>query len=160
MSLFGYDNPVVRQLIYHVKTVGSRKSIKMVGIMLAMTLKNIADNTPVTLIPRSSSRFIKYGFDQTELISETYVRLVPHANYIKLFDRRSYSKPQKQLRSNERQKNAHNSLYVTQARSPREIVVIDDIITTGSTANAACSLLKKKGAKEISLVFIAGGKQQ
>ncbi len=58
----------------------------MLGIILAMNLKNLADGTPVTFIPRASSRFVRHGFDQAESMLQTFVRLVPHAEFISCSD--------------------------------------------------------------------------
>lgn len=67
-----------------------------------------------------------------------------------------YNKRQSKLSKKERITNRKNSFFFKQKiMLPETVILIDDIISTGSTANACAKLLKENGVKKVFGVFIA-----
>jgi ComF family protein len=61
---------------------------------------------------------------------------------------------QRELTRSERRRNVAAAFRAV-GPSPQRVVLIDDIYTTGATANAAASLLRKAGAREVEVVTFA-----
>jgi ComF family protein len=61
---------------------------------------------------------------------------------------------QRELTRAERRRNVAAAFRAVGA-APRRVTLIDDIYTTGSTANAASSALRKAGAREVEVVTFA-----
>ncbi len=74
------------------------------------------------------------------------------ASYVK---RIKYTKPQSSLNQKSRHRNMNGAFYVQKLFEIRHVAIIDDIITTGSTANSLSKELKQQGIKHISLWALA-----
>jgi predicted amidophosphoribosyltransferase len=46
-------------------------------------------------------------------------------------------------------------VYTPGARAPASVCLVDDVYTTGATANAAASALRKAGARAVEVVTFA-----
>ncbi len=61
---------------------------------------------------------------------------------------------QRGLSRTERRRNAAAAFAATGSVSAR-VLLVDDVYTTGATANAAASALRKAGAREVAIVTFA-----
>lgn len=160
--LFGFSDETVERAIYHLKmqnckacrTFFANAAGEVVEEMLAGKKTDIC----LSHIPRSISLFNKFGFDQSEEVLRTFVRLYPFANLIRLFERdKRYKSPQKTLDKKQRLINAEKSLkLLPNSDIPNHIIIFDDMITTGATASTASRLLSENGKRDVSFVFLAG----
>jgi predicted amidophosphoribosyltransferase len=62
--------------------------------------------------------------------------------------------PQRGLGRLERRRNVRE-VFTARAGSPRKVLLIDDVYTSGATANAAASALRRAGAREVHVVTFA-----
>ena len=61
---------------------------------------------------------------------------------------------QRELTRNERRRNVATAFLATR-NVPARVVLVDDVYTTGATADAAASALRKAGAREVEIVTLA-----
>ena len=61
---------------------------------------------------------------------------------------------QRELTRVERRRNVASAFRAV-AAAPRRVTLVDDIYTTGATANAAAAALRKAGAREVHVVTFA-----
>jgi ComF family protein len=61
---------------------------------------------------------------------------------------------QRELTRNERRRNVA-AAFRAAGPAPRRVTLVDDIYTTGATANAAASVLRKAGARKVEVVTFA-----
>ena len=74
------------------------------------------------------------------------------------FIRYKDTSPQKMLDEKERKKNLRNAFaWKDRRRPPANILLIDDIYTTGNTIDSAAITLKKAGAKKVYFLTIIIG---
>jgi competence protein ComFC len=59
------------------------------------------------------------------------------------------------LKGKEREENIKNIFYINEKKLPDEIILFDDVITTGSTLKECAKLLRKNGVKEIYSISLA-----
>jgi len=83
--------------------------------------------------------------------------------YTKIVERIHDTKPQKQLNPGERKSNLKkafrgNLKEYQRAGMPKRVLLVDDIYTTGSTAEAVTAALKQLGIREVYVFCIAIGK--
>jgi len=114
-------------------------------------------------IPLSRQRYKERGYNQAELICESLVDLDKDVNF--KFEKNILIKPKEtkhQARIHnrgERLKNIIGSFAIKNTEKNllknRNIILIDDIITTGATLTEARKTLKKAGARKIIAFTVA-----
>jgi ComF family protein len=113
---------------------------------------------PVPLHPR---RFREREFNQSEELARSLARLsgLPFARVLR---RTRYTSTQAALRREDRLGNLKGA-FALRWRAPRltagrAILLIDDVLTTGSTANACSAVLRKAGGAEmVAILTVARG---
>ena len=68
------------------------------------------------------------------------------------------TKSQKKLNAMQRRKNLEKAFLVTKNIRGKDILVIDDVYTTGSTIDAMAGCLRKRGAKNIYFLTVCIGR--
>ncbi len=106
-------------------------------------------------VPVHPSRLSQRGYNQAQLIAEELEKLsgIPVEN--ELVFRRKKTAPQKELSAAQRYRNMREAFGCTQAPVPKRILIVDDILTTGSTADVIAHILMSKGAERIDVVCAA-----
>ena len=109
-------------------------------------------------IPLHRRRRRTRGYNQAELVARHLGKLANLQVDTKSVIRVNYTRPQKELSQKERQKNLRNAFRVTKHWKPgKNILLIDDIYTTGSTINSVAEVLKEKGAQKVWFLTISIG---
>ncbi len=159
ITLFDYTHESVQKAIFHIKKIKCSKCINFFAEIVGETTKDLGIQR-IAYIPRSRKLYKTYGFDQSEMVISTFVRGCDNIELVELFERnKRHSTPQKTLSYDDRFINAKRSLQLrSDAEVPKSIIVFDDIMTTGATAETAAELLKAGGADNIALLFLAGAK--
>lgn len=105
----------------------------------------------VTWAPTSSVRQRQRGYDQSELLARAVAtRLGIKCRRLLYRDR---SAPQT---GRNREQRLHGPIFRARPmRRPYRVLVIDDVVTTGSTLRAAAHALDLAGAKEVCLLAVA-----
>ncbi len=168
-SLFSYKDPLVRTLIWQIKYKRDKKLIDAVGKLLYEAILAdlgekkffISDRIILIPIPMSTSRRKERGFNQTEEIAEVIIKMddekILEYTSVTLIKTKETSSQTKTKSKRERLENLKNSFSVTEKEkvTNKTIILIDDVITTGSTISEARRVLKEAGAKEIYAYTIA-----
>lgn len=95
------------------------------------------------------------GFNQTELIAKKLARLLD-LTFSDILQRTKYTKPQSELSKKDRQKNVENIFSVKpNIIVPNNVILFDDVWTTGSTLKNAAKTLKKEGVKDVWAMTLA-----
>ena len=109
-------------------------------------------------VPMYSKKEKLRGYNQTVLIAREIAKAYRNLIYDgKSLQKIKDTKMQSSLNKTERRKNIKNAYKVVnqQKIKDKKIVLLDDIYTTGATANECSKMLKQAGAKEILVVTIA-----
>lgn len=111
----------------------------------------------VTWAPLSKRRLRKRGYDQARLIAETAAKL-QNKPCVRTLEKRRNNPPQSSLDGAEKRRaNAAGVYRCTEADKikGKTILIIDDIVTTGSTLSECAKVLKGAGAAEIYAAAVA-----
>ena len=97
------------------------------------------------------------GYNQAHLIASAFAQKsgLPYLDTILM--RTIHQDSQVGLSGKERRRSLKNAfeLLDNHVPLPQNIILFDDVITTGTTANTICKLLKNKGVKHITVLTVA-----
>lgn len=159
-----YYEDAVRRSLLRYKFHNARSYAQCYGRMLAMkTLEDLPEKIDlITWVPIGPKRKRKRGYDQVELLAEAVSRelSVPAA---KLLRKPRDNKPQSGLDTAESRRG--NVLGVYEVCDPemirdRNILLLDDIVTTGSTVSECARMLQSAGAKHVYCAAVAAVRNQ
>ncbi len=109
-------------------------------------------------IPLHSSKRRARGFNQAELVAEHLGGLTGIPVNKNVLFRARKTQPQKKLGHRERQENLKGAFGVSSGWDPcKNVLVVDDIYTTGNTVHRAARILKKAGAEKVFFLTISIG---
>ena len=109
----------------------------------------------ITAVPISKKRMKERGYNQSELVAKKISKLL-EIPYAKLLIKVEETKRQSELSKIERAINVIDSFEFTKVDiRDKNILLIDDVFTTGATVNECSKVLKKQGSKSIEVAVIA-----
>jgi ComF family protein len=99
------------------------------------------------IVPLHRDRFIQRGYNQ---VAQTWVDCLSN-EIVKLdyLQRHKKTNAQSSLTKSKRIKNLQDAFICHQNLAGKTVAIVDDIMTTGATLNAATEALKKAGAKQV-----------
>ena len=149
----------VRTSIIGYKFYNNRYKANPYGRLLAMKLLRMGlnDYDMVTWVPLSLPRLLSRGFDHVRKIA------IPLSRELQVPAVRTLTKPVHNLPQSAMKKDAErraNTLGVFRVWKPerfvgKRVLLLDDIITTGSTASECVKMLMAAGAKEVYFAAVA-----
>lgn len=169
-TLFDYRDPLIRELLLSLKFHGNRRAAKIFAqVLYEGLIEDLSDaklfsdfSKPLLLpIPLSKKRLWERGYNQTELIAQELEALDGRKTFELATDvliKIKHIAPQTSLPDKKaREENIRGSFAVH--RMPqiagRNILLLDDIVTTGSTMREAEGALRAAGAKQVFCIAIA-----
>ena len=153
---FGAYDGVLRQLIHLYKYGKVRTLARPLSTLLLRALPIDERFDAVTAVPLHWRRRWLRGFNQAGLLAAlvAHHRGIPLANVLR---RVRATSSQAGLSGTNRRRNVSAAFRSRGARAVegRRILLIDDVMTTGSTAAACAIALKRAGAKRVALLTVA-----
>ncbi len=112
----------------------------------------------VASIPLHPARLRQRGYNQAELIANAYAEIARY-ECVRPLERVRQTVSQVSLGRDERLSNVSGAFGVTDVRRVfgADILLIDDVFTTGSTMREAARTLKGAGAKSVTALAFAHG---
>ncbi|MBQ8911401.1 MAG: ComF family protein [Clostridia bacterium] len=152
LSVFRYrENSPGGRMILKLKDGKSKAITALLERDMAKSLQKgciLRHDALVTFVPRSKSARLERGTDQERELARA---LADHCTLEcrPCLDRRSKEKAQKDLDAAGRMESAQNS-YKIGKNCPdlagRQVILVDDVLTTGATMNACAAILREAGA--------------
>ena len=136
------------------------EEIRAAGPLVACLLKRINERTPVLPevlipIPLHRNRLYLRGYNQSQEIC----RILGHHLDIpvdnKSVVRARSTAEQHRLSAKQRRGNVRGAFRIQTALAYRSVAIVDDVITTGATANEMAATLKRAGVKRVELWALA-----
>lgn len=105
-------------------------------------------------VPLSNQRLNERGYNQAELIA---LNISSHFNIPlekNILFKTKNTKPQSTLSHDKRKENIKNAYSCNHDVSGKNIILVDDVFTTGNTLDACAKVLKDRGAKTVSAITV------
>ncbi|GAM09219.1 competence protein F [Geobacter sp. OR-1] len=156
---FVYEG-AVRDLIHRLKYDRKIQCRRPLALLLLELLSGAVEEfSPEMLVPvpLHKRRLRERGFNQAILIAELLAREWKIPLERRLLQRVRWTEPQINLAAGERAANVKGAFALSDPKiaSGRRIVLIDDVLTTGSTVAECSRVLKKAGAAAVLVVTVA-----
>ncbi len=150
-----YDGRL-RDLIQLFKYNGYESLRKPLGAFLSQCYPHGVTFDVLVPMPIHPAREAERGFNQAEALAEE-LKSISGLRVERLVARHKKTEKQAGLSSRERRLNVRDAFAVPDARRVRgkRILLIDDVLTTGASANSCALALKKAGASTVALLALA-----
>jgi ComF family protein len=150
-----YEGPL-RKLIHVFKYGGVTPLGPALGRMMNNALPRDQRFDVIVPMPLHWSKRLHRGFNQAELLAKFVSRRtgVPLAGALR---RRKGTEAQAGLTRAQRRTNVAGAFEVSKRDKieGRHVLLIDDVLTTGATASACSAVLKRAGAKRVTVLTLA-----
>ena len=155
-SVFSYEKPI-SGLIKKAKYDNGKYLIEYFAELLApIYLQNYISADLLTFVPMTDKAKKKRGYNQSELLAEAVAKRInlPVVNCLKKVKE---TNRQATLGRKDRLKNLEEAFRVFDKKAVKDksVVIVDDVTTTGATAEVIAKRLKKAGAKQVFLITVA-----
>jgi ComF family protein len=142
----------VRPLVSSWKERGQRALAREAADVIANTVER-PSAAALTFVPPDGDRSVKRGYHPAEQLARELSQLWS-LQLVSPLGRTRAPKRQRGLSLAERRRNVAGS-FAANGRVPGTVALVDDVYTTGSTASAAASALRRAGARRVEVVTFA-----
>ncbi|MDR0630828.1 MAG: ComF family protein [Holosporales bacterium] len=153
-SLFMY-NYSSRKIIMKIKKNANADIAKLCCKMLAVKYQDILKNADLILpVPSHWTRILKRGYNPADLIACSLSKIleVPVGCLLKRIRKTQY---QKNKTINERVENVIGAFSCVGDLSGQTVILVDDVMTTGSTMNECSKVLRFCNAMKVVCIAVA-----
>ncbi len=153
-------NDASRQLILKFKHGGKISLATMLGRLMAGKLDPVGDDPPLLIpVPLHRARIWERGFNQAALLARELQRHDKGELLVDGLARRKRTPSLGGLGSEERRAALKGAIVVRKSRIERivgrDVILVDDVLTSGATSNACIDALLGAGARSVRLVCFA-----
>ena len=109
-------------------------------------------------VPLHKIKYRERGYNQSALLAKQVSLLINVPVQDNLLIRNRYTKSQTNLSKIARERNVSGAFFCSSSFGAERILLIDDVITTGSTVNACADALITAGIKQVDVFALANPK--
>ncbi|NRA73518.1 MAG: ComF family protein [Rickettsiales bacterium] len=157
-TIFKYS-AVSKSLIFKLKYNDQLHIAYFFAQLIANKLQNFYEYRFIVPVPLHPRRIRERLYNQSAILGSHVAKLARLEFLPSILSKKRYDVPQSQLSRDRRKKNVLNSFVIAEdyinCIKGKNIILIDDVYTTGSTVNECSKVLKKAGCNKILVVTIA-----
>ena len=154
-------NAKMQESMAYFKFQGRREYGEFYAKLLMKVARQIIKRWQIEVllpVPIHRARISTRGYNQTEIIGRVLSKGLSIPIQTNLIKRVKNTKAQKELNISERKENVRDAFVISQEVSNyRQILIIDDIYTTGSTIDEIAKELQKMGVKKVFFLTVCIG---
>jgi ComF family protein len=153
---YGEYDGALRKLIHEFKYSGLPQLASKLGPLMSAAMPREQRFDLIVPMPLHWRKRLERGFNQSELLAKVLSKRtgIPVVNALR---RRKSTPPQAGLTRAQRRLNVAGAFEADQREriDGRHVLLIDDVLTTGATASACAAVLKRAGARRVTLLTLA-----
>ena len=152
----GERHDVLEKIIDAYKFGRNSRAAQMSGVLMTTQLETLPKNIKLVPVPTIASHIRQRGFDHTDIITREISKKLG-CDVAKIVSRRTNT-VQRQASRAKRLKQASEAFRLNKTSDLDEhaiYVVVDDVFTTGATAEAVASLLRAAGVSKVIVAVLA-----
>jgi len=151
VAIYDYSGPA-KQAVHRLKYEGESALIQWMSEQIALEVRKLGWGDQIFVpVPIHRTRQLERAFNQAEALCESL-----QAPVEKLLVRTKKTIPQAALDKALRSDNIRGAFAASGEVAGREIVIVDDVCTTGSTVSECAKVLLRAGAKSVRVLAFAG----
>lgn len=163
-TAYGSYEGGLRELIHLLKYEHVRPAAGVLGRMLADAIGDLqgwfSGDVTVVPVPLHRSKFRQRGFNQAEEIARKALKRLDSPSFTlasNVLERRRETQSQIGLSRHQRRENMRGAFAVAQPEliREREVLVVDDVFTTGTTVSECARVLRRAGASKVLVATVA-----
>ncbi len=153
---FDYTTPI-DHFIKRLKYSKQLEFARILGEMFSHRLASTETPIPETVIPvpLHKERLRERGFNQSLEIARSVAKQLGIAIDYKSVGRVKPTPPQTELPFKKRRANVRNAFKIIKSIKGQHVAIIDDVMTTGSTADELARCLKQSGVRRVDVWTVA-----
>jgi ComF family protein len=162
---YGSYDGGLRELIHLLKYAGVHPAANVLGRMLAEVIADLEPELPaefvdVIPVPLHRIKLRRREFNHAERIARAAIKLSP-AGRLRLrpevLERKRETPSQTGLTRHQRRENVRGAFGVAQPQAVkgREVLLVDDVYTTGATVSECARVLRRAGATKVWVATVA-----
>lgn len=156
--LYDYAEPEIQRLLFLLKGRGLPEAVGWFAASMARAVPLFpASFCALCHLPRRRTQVRRCGFDQSRLLARA-VAAITGIEAKALLSRRGFSRSQHGLSRELRVQNTAGR-FAAKAVPHGDILLIDDIVTTGASVQEAARVLLQAGAARVFVLCVAKGGQ-
>lgn len=140
-------NEKIKSLIYELKFKCNRSAAREIALLMFENLPVLPSDTIIVNIPTATSRVRSRSFDHTKLIAKE-LSAITSLSYVNQLARFGQSRQVGSGRTDRTEQLKSSFAILGKLKSTR-VLLVDDMVTTGSTIESAATELRKNGAKRV-----------
>ena len=154
---------MARELVQALKYRGMLRLVPFLGGEMARAAAAAVMRLPidaVTAVPLHPTRLRERSFNQAEVLARHLARELGLPCRLDLLRRRLPTRAQPGLSRQERSRNVREAFCAETGASfppPAHLLLVDDVLTTGATAEACAQALKAAGVGRVTALTLARG---
>lgn len=157
-------NRFIKELIYDFKFNGKSYLYKPLAQIMVDSIEplNLASDIDlICFVPSHRRKEAIRGYNQSELLAKYVSQKLDVKLSVDNIVKYRFTKEQNKLNRNQRMNNLKDSFEIKRPEEfiGKNILIIDDIVTTGSTFIECAKVLKKSGAREITALALTSSKK-
>ena len=150
----------LRESMIRTKNAGETPLARSIALLMGRQLPAKFTNNPpdvVVSIPKYCLKRLAKGTNSAELLGEQVANILDVPFFPRALHWTRNIRKQSLLSVTERSRNVRGALKLSSGFDVRDahVLIVDDTMTTGATANEAAAVLKRNGAKRVSVTVAA-----
>lgn len=152
----GHYAAPVSGMVLALKSGGRLALARAFGRLLAQRVQpKLIEQALIVPVPLAFERQSERGFNQSHEIGRAFATIHRLPLRTDILVRTRHAPPQQQLKLDARRRNLRNAFAVQAPVRDQHVVLIDDVMTTGSTLEEIACTLKRAGCARVTNLVVA-----
>ena len=142
----------IRHMVTSLKFNKQHQNARLLGLLLAEHLGPLAEMPDyIVPVPLHKTRYRQRGYNQAIEIAGVLSKQFDIPLALNQCRRYRDTPHQTQLSAKQRRKNVKNAFMLVKPIHANHVAIVDDVMTTGSTAHELAAMLKKSGVGKVDV---------